>query len=92
MVIGNYLGYGSVGTAYLRPPAREALTLEAKVNPQAPNEYSVHLPAEIFKLKPEPMEMDYSASKPYQNRDPVSQTFLAVAEYQSAPHQIDIFV
>lgn len=94
MVIGNLLGYSSVGSAYTRTaPLREAITLEAKLNPQSPNEYSVQLPAEIFKLKDERADAEYSASaKPYQNRDPASRAFLAVADFKPAQHNIDIFV
>lgn len=94
MVIGNVLGFSSVGSAYARAaPLREAVTLEARVNPHSPNEYAVQLPAEIFKLKAESAASgDSAVSKPYQNRDPASRAFLAVADNAQVKHNIDIFV
>ena len=44
MVIGDYLGYSSLGYGVLRTrtnPTEAAVTLEAKLDPQKPNQYSV---------------------------------------------------
>lgn len=93
MGISDVLGYGSIGSAYMRPinaPVREAVTLEAKVNPESPNEY--HVTQEIFKLHQDHPETQYSAKKSYQNRDAVSQAFLGVADYKPVRHNIDIYV
>lgn len=92
MDIGNFLGYSPIGSTYRHPaPLREAVTLEARVDPRSPNEYSVQLPAEIFKLKDESAR-ESSAQKPYQNRDPASRAFFAVADYHPVKHNIDLFV
>jgi len=93
--VGDFLGYGSIGSAYMRPlnpPVRESVTLEAKVNPESPHEYSVHMTPELFKLQQDHAEAEYSAKKSHQNRDPASQAFLGVADYKPVKHNIDIFV
>lgn len=61
MVISNTLNYSSLGLGSVHgrgtaAPARQTLTLDAKLNPQAPHEYSVPLTTAADKPKEEQKE------------------------------------
>lgn len=97
MVIGNSLGHSSLGLGGALSRSnfqseRDNLTLEAKLDPKKPNEYSVHAPAAPI-APPEKTSDTKTASKRFpQNLDPVSRAFNAVADYAPQAHKIDIHV
>lgn len=98
MVIGDFLGYSSLGlgSPLLRNtynPERNAVTLEAKLDPKKPNEYSVQIPAPVIPPPEKTSEAKNTTKRAPQNTDPVSRIFHAVAHYETRTvHRIDIFV
>jgi len=95
MVIGDYLGYSSLGYGVLRPgPALEknSVTLDAKLNPQKPNEYSVQITPPRITPPEKSSEAKNTGKRAPQNTDPVSQVFNAIANSSSRAHKIDIYV
>lgn len=97
MVIGNLSGHPSLGlggslTRSNFQVERDNVVLEAKLDPQKPNEYSVQAPTPPI-TAPEKISDGKSAGRRFpQNLDPVSRAFNAVADYESKPHKIDIHV
>jgi len=95
MVIGDFVGYSSLGSAYTRgvsTPARPAVTLEAKRDPESSHEYSVQLLPAVAESGEEQARLEEFMKKSQQNRDPVSQAFMGVADYKPAKYKIDVFV
>lgn len=97
MVIGDLTGYSSFGLGGVQSQRvpnidRNAVTLDAKLDPKKPNAYTVQFPAPVI-TPPEKLSDIKSASKRApQNTDPVSQTFNMIADYGPRIHKIDIFV
>jgi hypothetical protein len=95
MVIGDYLGYSSLGYGLLRtqinPKEQDRVILEAKLDPKKPNEYSVQTP-----LIPPPekaSEPRNTHKRAPQNTDPVSSIFNSVANSTARSKPIiDIYV
>lgn len=90
MVIGDYLGYSSLGYGLLRTQIntkeRDAVILDAKLDPKKPNEYSVLAP-----LIPPPeknSEPKNSGKRHPQNTDPVSRIFYAIENSSSTRRAI----
>lgn len=97
MVIGDFLGYSSLGLGSVRlqsahVPERPGVTLEAKVDPQAPHQYSVLEAKPVIPPPEQPTEAKSSSKRANQNTDPVSRAFLSVADYRPTYHRIDIKV
>jgi hypothetical protein len=94
MVIGDFLGYSSMGmgsvyTQKPNVPVRPAVTLEAEPDPQTPHQYRVLAQPQILP-PPEPAtDAKSSGKKANQNNDPVSRAFLAVENYRPTYHRID---
>jgi len=97
MVIGNFLGYSSLGlgsplTRNHFNNERNAVTLDAKLDPKKPNEYVVQTPAPVITPPEKSSDVKNAAKRTPQNTDPVSRAFNAVADYETPPHRIDIRV
>jgi hypothetical protein len=97
MVIGDFIGYTSLGLGSVRAhkfsaPEREAVTLEAKLDPKTPHEYSVQSAPPVILPPEKPTETKAPAKRHPQNSDPVSRVFLSVADYAPTVHKIDISV
>ncbi len=98
MVIGDFLGYSSLGlgSPLLRNnhnPERNAVTLEAKLDPKKPNEYSVHVPTPVIPPPEKTSDAKNTAKRAPQNTDPVSRAFNAVADYELRQvHRIDTYI
>jgi hypothetical protein len=99
MVIGDYLGYSSLGYGLLRtqinPKERDTVILDAKLDPKKPNEYSVQttLNSPLIPPPEKTGEAKSSSKRAPQNTDPVSRIFNAVADSTSIRKSIiDIFV
>src|SRR3954467_9620560 len=98
MVIGDYLGYSTLapGAAYTQrpqPQVRPGVTLEAEADPKTPHQYAVNLKPQVIPPPEQASEAKSAAKRPNQNSDPVSQAFLAVADYQPRTyHRIDVKV
>ena len=97
MAISDFTGYSSVvqGAAYWQKPAnitRPAVTLEAEPDPKTPHQYAVNAKPQVVPPPEKPSEPKSLIKKPNQNTDPVSQAFLAVADYTPTYHRIDIRV
>lgn len=97
MVISDSLGYSSLG--FSAAPARNnfhaernAVVLEAKLDPKKPNEYSVQTLDTAFVPPEKASETKGSGKRAPQNTDPVSRAFNTVAEYEARMHRIDIHV
>lgn len=72
--------YASASTTNVqRPP----VVIEAKRNPNSPNEFTANLAEEVT-------SGIYSPSRP--NLDPASRAFLSVASLTPVTHKIDIYV
>jgi hypothetical protein len=97
MVIGDYLGYSSLGYGVLRtrinPTERDAVTLEAKLDPKKPNEYSVQPTPTLIPPPEKTSDTKNTGKRVPQNTDPVSRIFNAVADSTSIRKPIiDIYV
>lgn len=99
MVIGDYLGYSSLGYGLLRtqinPKERDTVILEAKLDPKKPNEYSVQTTPNTPLIPPpeKTSEAKNTGKRAPQNTDPVSRIFHAVADSSTAQKPIiDIYV
>lgn len=98
MVIGDFLGYSTLGqgAAYAQRPqaqVRPAVTLDAEPDPKTPHQYAVNTKPQVIPPPERISEAKYAAKKANQNTDPVSRAFLAVADYQSTTyHRIDVKV
>jgi len=97
MAISDFTGYSSVvqGAAYWQKSAnitRPAVTLEAEPDPKTPHQYAVNAKPQVVPPPEKPSEPKSLIKKPNQNTDPVSQAFLAVADYTPTYHRIDIRV
>lgn len=97
MVIGDFLGYSSLGlgSPLLRNTnhERNAVTLEAKLDPKKPNEYSVQAPAPVIPPPEKISDAKSAGKRAPQNTDPVSRVFNAVADYELRQvHRIDIYI
>lgn len=71
---------------------RNAVTLDAKLDPRKPNEYTVQVPAPVITPPEKPSDIKSASKRASQNTDPVSQVFNAIADYGPQIHKIDIFV
>lgn len=94
MVIGDFLGYSSLGlgsplTRNHFNSERNAVTLDAKLDPKKPNEYAVQTPLPIIAPPEKNSDVKNTGKRPLQNTDPVSRAFNAVADYQTPTHRID---
>jgi hypothetical protein len=97
MFIGNSLGYSSLGLggALARTNSqseRNTVTLEAKLDPKKPNEYSVQTPTPSIVAPEQVSDNKNAAKRAPQNTDPVSRAFNAVADYESFTHRVDVRV
>ncbi|HWV14302.1 MAG TPA: hypothetical protein VN030_02640 [Cellvibrio sp.] len=92
MVNSDFSAFIPVGSAYTRSAntaPRQAVTLEARIDPRSPHEYSVQLASEKVDAV---SQAESTEKKSRQNRDPASQAFFSVADYQPVKHSIDIVV
>ena len=96
MVVGEFLGYSSLGgAAYKRSthsPVRNAITLDAKRDPQTPNQYSVHIAPDVVIPPQKAANTQPPEKRLHQNNDPVSRVFIGVANFAQTIHKIDIKV
>ncbi len=98
MVIGDYLGYSSLGYGVLRTrtnPTESAVTLEGKLDPQKPNQYSVQVPPRLIIPPEKASDAQNTGKSAPKNTDPVSRIFNAVADSGSMSMRkpvIDIFI
>jgi hypothetical protein len=95
MVIGDFLGYSSLGYAQPRSPhyaERNAVTLEAKLDPKKPNEYAVQLSPPVIPPPEKTSDPQTAGRRAPQNTDPASRAFTAVANFESRKPLIDIYV
>ena len=97
MVIGDFLGYSSLGlgsplTRNHVNNERNAVTLDAKLDPKKPNEYTVHTPPPVIAPPEKSSDVKNAAKRAPQNTDPVSRAFNAVADYEPRMQRIDIHV
>jgi len=97
MAISEFTGYSSVGqgAAYWHKPAnitRSAVTLDAEPDPKTPHQYAVNTKPQVIPPPERPSESKNLVKKSNQNTDPVSQAFLAIADYAPTYHRIDIRV
>lgn len=93
MVISEFSNYSPLSTATNRSavvPARQAVTFDAKVNPDAPHEYSVHVAADVEAVEEQPENV--AERKARQNQDSVSQAFYGVADFKAIKHKVDVFI
>ena len=97
MVIGDISGYSSLGLGSLRPhkpnaDERAPVTLDARLDPKAPNEYSVGPIPKIIPPPERPSDAKSAEKRTSQNNDPASRAFLSVANYSPTIHRIDLEV
>lgn len=102
MVISNFVSYSSLGLGAIQrqgapAPGRQALTLDAKLDPKAPNEYAVELalsdiPAAVIEPPQKMSEAKPGNQQAHQNKDPASLAFISIANFKPATHKIDIRV
>lgn len=97
MVIGDFLGYSSLGlgSALTRNnfhSERSAVTLDAKLDPKKPNEYSVQTPSPVLPPPEKTSDIKNAGKRAPQNTDPISRAFNAVADYETRVQRIDIYV
>jgi len=97
MVIGDFLGYSSLGFGGLpqqRPSVQErpSVTLDAQIDPKVPNEYAVPLTPKIIPPPERPSEVIVPDKRTSRSNDPVSRAFLTVANYQPIVNKINITV
>lgn len=97
MVIGDFLGYSSLGlgSPFARNHVnneRNAVTLDAKLDPKKPNEYTVQTPPPVIAPPEKTSDVKSAAKRAPQNTDPASRAFNAVADYETPTHRIDIRV
>lgn len=71
---------------------RNAIVLEAKLDPKKPNEYSVQTPAPVIPPPEKSSDVKQAGKRIPQNNDPVSRVFNAIADYEPRRlHRIDTF-
>lgn len=97
MVIGDFRGYASLGLggnfARTNPNSeRSQVTLDARLDPKKPNEYSVQVPAPVIPPPEKTSDVKNTPKRAPQNNDPVSRAFNAVADFQPRKSKIDIYV
>ena len=97
MVIGDISGYSSLGLGSLRPQKpnveeRAPVTLDARLDPRAPNEYAVGPFPTIIPPPERPGDAKSAEKRTSQSNDPVSRAFLSVANYSPTIHRIDLEV
>ncbi len=97
MVIGDFLGYSSLGlgSALTRNnfhPERNAVTLDAKLDPKKPNEYAVQTPPPVLPPPEKTSDVKNAGKRAPQNSDPVSRAFNTVADYETRVHRIDVHI
>lgn len=97
MVIGDSFSYASLGlgssfTRSNQNAERNAVTLDAKLDPKKPNEYSVQATAPIIPPPEKSSDVKNAGKRAPQNLDPVSRAFNAVADYEPRRlHRIDVY-
>lgn len=97
MVIGDFLGYSSLGlgsplTRNQFNSERNAVTLEARLDPKKPNEYAVHTSPPVITPPEKTSDVKNAGKRAPQNTDPASRAFNAVADYETRVHRIDIHI
>jgi hypothetical protein len=97
MVIGDFLGYSSLGlgsplTRNHNNSERSAVTLDARLDPKKPNEYAVQSPSPVIAPPEKSSDVKNAGKRATQNTDPASRAFNAVADYEAPKHRIDIRV
>lgn len=97
MVIGDFVGYSSLGLganfSRINPHnERNQVTLDAKLDPKKPNEYSVHVTPPVISAPEKSSDLKEANKRFPKNDDPVSRIFHAVEDYQPRPRKIDIYV
>ncbi|MES2673563.1 MAG: hypothetical protein V4660_04955 [Pseudomonadota bacterium] len=102
MVISNFVSYSALGLGAIQRqgvpvPGRQALTLDAKLDPNVPNEYAVELAlsdlaAPVIEPPQKTSEAKPGSKKLNQNKDPASLAFISIADFKSATHKIDIHI
>ena len=97
MVIGDFLGYSSLGLGAMQgrsahAPARQTVTLDAKLDPKAPNEYAVPISHQTIEPPQKASEPKSPAKRLNQNKDLASRTFFSVADFKPTIHKIDIYI
>ena len=97
MVNGELPGYAAWGqnsapVQKLKTTERTTLTLDAKLDPKVPHQYSVAIGREVIPPPERASDAKSSERKHPQNNDPVSRVFLSIAYYTPTYHRIDIEV
>ena len=97
MAIGDLSGYTSLGLGAVRAqsslrPERNNVTLDAKLDPQKPNEYSVQVPKPVIAPPEKTSDAKNASKRAPQNTDPVSRIFNAIADSGPRISKIDIYV
>lgn len=76
-------GWSNTPAPGSRAPFRQGVTFEAKINPQAPHEYTAQLIVD---------DAEPSLRTAQTPKDPASKAYLGISNFKSTPHRIDIFV
>jgi hypothetical protein len=97
MVISNFVSYSSLGLGAIQRqgvPAsgRQAVTLDAKLDPEVPNKYAVEITPPVMEPPQKIPEAKSGSKKLNQNKDPASLAFISVADFKPTIHKIDIRV
>lgn len=100
MVIGDYLGYSSLGYGVFstqinsreRNAERNAVTLDAKLDPEKSNAYSVQTHSPLIVPPEKTSDAKNAGKRAPQNTDPVSRIFNAVADSTPRKPIIDVYV
>lgn len=97
MVISNFVDYSSLGLGAVQrqgsyAPARQAVTLDATLDPKTPNEYAVQIAPKIIDAPQKVSEIKSVSKKLNQNTDSASRAFISVADFKPTIHRIDIHI
>ncbi len=97
MLISNFLNYSSLGLGAIQrqgfnAPERQAVTLDARLDPKTPNEYAVQIAPPVIEPPQKVTEPKSASKKLNQNYDPASRAFLSVANFNPTIHRIDIYI
>ena len=95
MVIGDLsanVAYGNLRLQKPFTPERQPITLDAKLDPKKPNEYSVLESSPVIAPPDKAAEAKNTSKRAPQNTDRASRAFHAVENFQSNSHRIDLFV
>lgn len=95
MAIGDLPAYSVMNGVQWHKPLnteRSPVTLDATVDPKKPNEYSVRMAPPVIRPPEKTSDIKYTAKRPPQNTDPVSNAFNAIADYGTRTYRIDVYV